>query len=91
MMETAPTASFVVAQAEFLFQFLVIPFDDAAMFGQVHEFHQDDIGRKSGQPVFGWFRFPGWPFDQQPFFQMRFRSPVVAMRGAHPQGGKARL
>ena len=40
MMKSPPTASFVVAQAEFLLQFLVIPFDDPAMFGQVHEFHQ---------------------------------------------------
>jgi hypothetical protein len=48
MMEAAPTASFVVAQAEFLLQLLVIPFDDPAVFGQMHEFHQGDVGWKSG-------------------------------------------
>ena len=38
MMKAAPTASLVVAQPEFLLQFLVIPFDDPAMFGQMHKF-----------------------------------------------------
>ena len=91
MMKAAPTASFVVAQAEFLLQFLVIPFDDPAMFGQLHQFLQGSIGRQGGQPVFGGFGFPLRPFDQQPFFRMRFGSPVVAMRGTHPHGGKAGL
>ncbi len=90
-MEAAPAASFVVAQAEFLFQFLVIAFDDPAMFGQVHQFSQTDVRRQGGQPVLGGFRFPGWPFDQQPFFRMWLRAPIVAMRGAHPHGGKAGL
>jgi hypothetical protein len=91
MMKAAPTTSFVVAQPEFLLQFLIIPFNNPAMFGQMHEFHQGGVGRKSGQPVLGWFGFPDWPFDQQPFFRMWVRSPVVAMRGAHPHGGKAGL
>ena len=73
MMKTSPAASFVVTQAEFLFQFLVIAFDDPAMFGQVHQFPQTNIGRQGGQPVLGGFRFPGWPFDEQPFFRMRLR------------------
>src|SRR4051794_36740774 len=91
MMKASPTASFVMAQAEFLLQFLIIPFDDPAMFGQVDEFHYRDIVRKRGESVLGWLRFLRWPFDQQPFFGMRFRSPVVAMRGTHSQRGKAGL
>ena len=89
MMEAAPTASFVVAQPEFLLQFLIIPFDDPAMFGQMNEFYQGGVGRQSGEPVLGWFRFPGRPFDQQPFFWMRLGSPVVSVRGTHAHGGKA--
>ena len=34
MMEAAPAASLKVAQSEFLFQFLVVAFDDPALFGQ---------------------------------------------------------
>ena len=91
MMKTTPTASFVVTQPEFLLQFLVIPFDDPAMFGQMHQLSETDISRQSGQPVLGGFRFPGWPFDQQPFLRMRFRSPVVPVRRTYSQDGKAGL
>ena len=91
MMEAAPSTSFVVAQPKFLLQFLIIPFDDPAVFGQVHQFPQVKDRRQGGQPVLGGFRFLGWPFDQQPFFRMWLRAPVVAMRGAHSQGGKAGL
>ncbi len=34
VMKAAPAAAFEVAQAEFLFQFLVIAFDDPALFRQ---------------------------------------------------------
>ena len=90
-MKAAPTASFVVAQPEFLLRFLVIPFDDPAMFGHVHQFPKIDVSVQSGQPVLGWLRFRGGPFDQQPFFRVRFRSPLVTMRGAHPDSRKAGL
>jgi hypothetical protein len=43
MMKTPPSPSFVVTQAEFLFQFLIVPLDDPAMFGHVHEFDQRGI------------------------------------------------
>ena len=84
MMKAAPTASFVMAQAEFLFQFLVIAFDDPAMFGQVHQFPQTNVRRQGGQPVLGGFRFPGRPFDQQPLFRMWLRAPIIAMREGAP-------
>ena len=48
MMETSPTTSFVVAQAEFLLQFLVIPLDDPAMFGQVRQFPETNVRGQSG-------------------------------------------
>jgi hypothetical protein len=33
MVKTAPTSSLVVAQTQFLLQFLIISFDDPALFG----------------------------------------------------------
>jgi hypothetical protein len=36
MMEASPAAAFVVTQTEFLFEFLIVPLNDPAMFGQVH-------------------------------------------------------
>ena len=47
MMEAAPSASFVVAQPEFLFEFLIIPFDNPAMFGQMHQLQKGGIGGQS--------------------------------------------
>ena len=48
LFEAAQTTSFVVAQSKFLLQFLIISFDDPAMFAEVYEFRQGDMGRKSG-------------------------------------------
>src|ERR1700692_1758197 len=91
MMKASPTASFVVTQAEFLLQLLIVAFDDPAMFGQVHQVHQGDIGRYSRQPILGWFGFSGWPFDEQPFFWMRLRPLLLAMRGTYSEDGETRL
>ncbi len=92
MMKTSPAASFVVTQAEFLFQFLVIAFGMIQpMFGlQVHQFPADQYrtagwtastGAGSGSPA-------GHSMSK-PFFRMRLRAPIVAMRGTHPYGDKA--
>jgi hypothetical protein len=53
MIEATPSASFVVTQAEFLLQLLIVALDDPAMFGQVQQFEQSGIGRHGGQPVIG--------------------------------------
>ena len=68
--EAAPTASFKMAQAEFLLQFLVIPFDDpAALFGQSNQVAQADVFGQIRQPVFARFGLAAGPFDEQPFFR----------------------
>ena len=43
MVESSPTAALIVTQAEFLFQFLVIPFDNPALFGNGHKRLQPSI------------------------------------------------
>jgi len=47
MMKATPAASFVVTQTEFLLQFLIVPLDHPAMFGQVHQCDQRGIHRQS--------------------------------------------
>jgi len=64
MMKATPTTSFVVTQTEFLLKFLVVPLDDPAMFGQVHQLNQRGIRRQGGQPVLDGLFFIGRPFDQ---------------------------
>src|SRR4051812_39519343 len=90
MVETAPAASLVVSQAEFLFQLLVIALDAPAQFGDIDQAIEGHVRQDGGQPVFGGLRVALRPFDQQPFLVPRLRPPLVTMGGPHPNPGKAR-
>jgi hypothetical protein len=79
MMEAAPAAAFEVAQAEFLFQFFVVAFNDPALFRQSDQVAQSDLFRQVRQPVFARFGFAAWPLDQQPLLLSRWIS------SGHPQ------
>ena len=37
MMKAPPTTAFKMSQAQLLFQFLIVPLDDPALFGQAHQ------------------------------------------------------
>jgi len=43
--EPAPVAAFKVPQPQLLFQLLVIPFDDPAVFGHLHQSFESGIQR----------------------------------------------
>src|SRR5947209_11852798 len=89
MMKAAPATPFKVPQPEFLFQFLVIAFDNPAVFGEIDQFVERDIGWKCGKPVLRRFLFFPWPFDQKPFFRMRLGAPVIAVSGPDTKSGEA--
>ena len=91
MMKTSPAASFVVAQSQFLLQFLIVPLDDPAMFGQVHQIRLERYRPVRWTASILWVRLPRRPFDQQPFFRMWLGSLIVAMRRTHADGGKTRV
>jgi hypothetical protein len=55
MVEPAPASTFIVAKSQFLLQFLVVSFDDPAMFGQAHQIGKRGVGGQSGEPVLGGF------------------------------------
>ena len=90
MVKAAPAASFVVAQSQLLLEFLIVAFDDPAMFGHLHQRLQRGLRRQGGQPVFGGLRFFLRPFDQEPFFRMWFGALVIAMGRAHADRGESR-
>ncbi len=48
MMKPPPSPSFVVTQAEFLLQLLIITLNDPAMFGHVYQLDQRSVRRQSG-------------------------------------------
>ena len=89
MMKPPPAASFKVSQAEFLFQFLVIAFDNPAVFGEINQFTERGIGWKRRQPVLQRLLFFRRPFDEKPFFRVRLGAPVIAVSGPDSHSGKS--
>jgi hypothetical protein len=78
-MEAAPASTFVMAEADFLFQLLIIAFDAPAQLDGVDKLIERDVGRQGRQPVLGRFGFVLGPFDDQPFLGAQFAAQIVAM------------
>src|SRR3712207_515298 len=89
MMEAAPTAAFVVTEADLLLELLVVALDQPAGLGGVDQVLQRGAGRQVGQPVLARLLGPLGPLDQQPLLRPGLRAQGVAVRRAHPPGGEA--
>ena len=87
-MEAAPAAPFIVSQAQFLFELLVIALDAPAQFRQIDQALKGHIRRDGGQPVLGGLGLTLGPFDQQPFLIPRRGPPLVVMGGPYPNRAK---
>src|SRR6516165_2501838 len=81
MVEPSPVTALEMAEAQFLFQFLIIAFDDPTLLRHLYQSLEPDAGRQRRDPILGRLRFPFWPFDQQPFLSMGFGFPIVPMSG----------
>src|SRR5712675_1922859 len=90
MVEPAPVAPFKVPQPQLLFQLLIIPFDDPAVFGHLDQSLELCSGRQRRYPIFGRFFLLSRPLDQQPLFLVWFRLLVVPVSRAYSNRGKAR-
>src|SRR6185437_2044725 len=91
MVEPAPVAALEMSQPQLLFQLLIIPFDDPAVFGHLDQSFELGSGRQRRYPIFGGLFLLSRPLDQQPFLLMWFRLLVVPVSRAYSNGGKARL
>ena len=67
VMESSPASAFKMVDANFVFKFLVIAFDAPAHMKGLDQLFQCCCGGQVAQMVFGWRRFIGWPFDDEPF------------------------
>src|SRR5258708_9959439 len=85
MVKASPASSLVMAESEFLLEFLVVALDPPAQLGEIDEFVEWNVLRQRGEPVFGRLFLVFRPFDQQPLFGSAFLEPFVAMGGAHAQ------
>ena len=75
MMKATPAPSLVVAQAEFLFKLLIVPFNAPAHLGGLDQIYQRGISGQRRQPILGRFCLILRPFDQQPLSWRGERSP----------------
>ena len=57
MVEALPAAPFVMGEAEFRLELLVVPLDVPAQFDRADESGQGCVFRQGRQPVFCWLRF----------------------------------
>src|SRR3954467_15856941 len=89
MMEAAPAAALVVAEADLLLELLVIALDQPARLGGMDQVLEWGARRQVGQPVLGWLLSARGPLDQQPLLRPGLRALGVAVRRTHPQGSEA--
>src|SRR5580704_8475686 len=72
-----------------LLEFLIVALAPPAQFSGCNEGCEGRIRRQGREPVFGWRAFALRPFDEQPFFGIGLRAPVIPMRGPNAQDGEA--
>ena len=90
MMEAAPASPLVVAEPDFLFEFLVVPLDAPAQFRPADQLGQGRLWRQGREPVLGRRILDLRPLDQEPLLGTRLVSQFIPMRRARPHGRKAR-
>lgn len=90
MVKAAPTSPLEMGKTDFALQFLIVPFDAPAQFGDVDERCQRGVFGQGREPVFGGRFFARRPFDEQPLLCCKRLTLVTSVGRAHPQRGKAR-
>src|SRR4051794_39321655 len=90
MVETSPATALVVAEAQLLLEFLIVPLDPPAQLGEIDETFQGRVASQVGEPELGRRLVLGRPLDQQPELGPGLVPILVAMRRPHAQGREAR-
>jgi len=90
MMKATPVSSLVMAQAELLFQFLVVPLNAPAHLGDSDQFYKRRGSGQRRKPVLRRFSLTAWPFDQQPFLFTQALTLFITMRRTHAQRRETR-
>src|SRR5215469_969007 len=69
VMETAPPAPLIIAEAEFLLQLLIVALDAPAQLDEIDQTLKADLLGQCGKPIFGRLGFVFRPLDQQPLWR----------------------
>src|ERR1700730_16633307 len=91
MVKAAPASAFIVTEAKFLFEVLVIALDAPAHLGDEDQMLDGGVCWGGAQEVFERLGILFRPFDEQPLFWTLFGAPIVTVRRATPHGGETRL
>src|ERR1700758_1405467 len=68
MVEAAPPAPFIIAEAEFLLELLIIALDPPSQLCQIAQTIEGGLFGQGGKPILGRLGFVFRPLDQKPFF-----------------------
>ena len=90
MVEAAPPAPFIIAEAEFLLELLIIALDPSSQLCQIDQTIEGGLFGQGGKPILGRLGFVLQPLDQKPFFSAQLAQQVIAVRRPHSAPGKAR-
>ena len=63
MMEAAPAASFILAEAEFLLELQIVTLDAPAQLGEIDECGEGDVLGQGGEPILGRLALALGPLD----------------------------
>src|SRR5258705_11706204 len=89
MMEAAPAAAFIMPEADFLLEVVIIALDAPAQLGDVDKAAERHVTVDGCEPEFGGRVLALGPFDEQRLFGEPCFAPD--RRNAHAYAGKARL
>src|ERR1700756_3029656 len=90
VVEAAPPAPFVIAEAEFLLQLLVIALDPPSQLGDIDQTLKADLLGQRGKPILGRLGLSLRPLNQHPLFGARLAQLSIAMRRPHALSRQAR-
>ena len=88
MVKAGPAAALIVAEPEFLLEFLIIALDEPSQLGEIDEALDRGLGGEVGEPVLCRFVCAQGPLDEQPMRQVRWFAPADGR--VDSEGGKAR-
>ena len=86
VMEAAPAAPLIVAEAQLPLELQIVPLDQPAQLGQMDQPLDRRAGGQVRQPELGRLRLILGPLDEQPFLRPGQVAPAVALRRTNPQG-----
>src|ERR1700758_5372925 len=90
MVEAAPPAPFIIAEAEFLLELLIIALDPPSQLCQIAQTIEGGLFGQGGKPILGRLVFVSRPLAKNPFFSTQPAQQVIAVLLPHSAPGNGR-